>query len=503
MKKIAAPVFIVLSSMTVFCFGQNKVLDSLEVEFKTAKHDTIKCWILEQIIVITQDPQREKVADRMYELTRESLAKTHPDKEKKLLLEYQSVALSYKSEIEETKGNPAKAQKFSKIALKICEAENDEMGIANACHNLGASYRNSGDVVTALEYFHRALSILEKLGNKKRISGTLSNLAITYDTQGDSANSMNYYLRSLEIRREIGDKGGQANCFNGIGKLYSLRGHTAKALEYFNKALAIHEGLADPNGIATALNNLGSAYEKQGNNSEALKLYTRALEIFKKENYIRGIVPALINISVLYERTGRHREAERYALEGIELAKKISAPQYVKTSAFSLSKIYKSTGRYEASLKNYELYVQMRDSINNESTRKASIRSQLKYEYEKQAAADSVAHAKENEIKSAELSRQAAEIKAKKNQQYALFGGLALVMVFAGFMYNRFKVTQKQKTLIEQQKEIVEEQKKLVDEKQKEILDSIQYAKRIQLAQIPSEKAVEKNLNRLRSKVKG
>ena len=129
----------------------------------------------------------------------------------------------------------------------------------------------------------------------------------------------------------------------------------------------------------------------------------------------------------------------------------------------------------------------MRDSINNESTRKASIKSQLKYEYEKQAAADSVAHAKDSEIKNAELAKQKAEISAKKNQQYALFGGLFLVCVFAVFMFNRYKVTKKQKSIIEDQKEIVEEQKKLVEEKQKEILDSIHYARRIQMALIPNE----------------
>jgi hypothetical protein len=138
----------------------------------------------------------------------------------------------------------------------------------------------------------------------------------------------------------------------------------------------------------------------------------------------------------------------------------------------------------------------MRDSVSNETNRKASIRSQLKYEYEKQAAADSVAHSKESEIKNAELAKQSAEIKAKRNQQYALFGGLALVMVFAGFMFNRFKLTQKQKAVIEDQKSEVEQQKVLVEAKQKEILDSIHYAKRIQMAQVPSERRVSVMLNK-------
>jgi hypothetical protein len=40
---------------------------------------------------------------------------------------------------------------------------------------------------------------------------------------------------------------------------------------------------------------------------------------------------------------------------------------------------------------------------------------------------------------------------------------------------------------------------KEVEEKQKEILDSIHYAKRIQKALIPSDKYIDKNLNRLQS----
>ena len=43
----------------------------------------------------------------------------------------------------------------------------------------------------------------------------------------------------------------------------------------------------------------------------------------------------------------------------------------------------------------YELEIQMRDSINNMQTKKASIKSQLKYEYEKRAAADSVKNAEQ------------------------------------------------------------------------------------------------------------
>ena len=64
-------------------------------------------------------------------------------------------------------------------------------------------------------------------------------------------------------------------------------------------------------------------------------------------------------------------------------------------------------------------------------------------------------------------------------------------------MVNRFRITNKQKKLIEAQKKIVETQKLIVEEKQQEILDSIYYARRIQRALVTSEFAINKHLKRL------
>jgi len=73
------------------------------------------------------------------------------------------------------------------------------------------------------------------------------------------------------------------------------------------------------------------------------------------------------------------------------------------------------------------------------------------------------------------------------------------VLAFAGFMYNRFKVTQKQKVVIEQQKAVVEKAHVLLEEKNEEILSSIRYAKRIQDALLTSQKYIERNINRLKN----
>ena len=60
------------------------------------------------------------------------------------------------------------------------------------------------------------------------------------------------------------------------------------------------------------------------------------------------------------------------------------------------------------------------------------------------------------------------------------------MLVFSGVLYKRIKVTQRQKYIIEVQKNETVIQKHLVEEKNKEISDSIQYAKHIQDAILPS-----------------
>ncbi len=75
-----------------------------------------------------------------------------------------------------------------------------------------------------------------------------------------------------------------------------------------------------------------------------------------------------------------------------------------------------------------------------------------------------------------------------------LYGGLSIFIILSIFIFNRYQVSQKQSRIISAQKNQVESQKLLVEEKNKEITDSINYAKRIQTAILPSQATVEKLL---------
>ena len=98
---------------------------------------------------------------------------------------------------------------------------------------------------------------------------------------------------------------------------------------------------------------------------------------------------------------------------------------------------------------------------------------------------------------------KAISLEEKKRQQviiYAVIGVLVLVLFFSLFLFNRFRITQRQKVIIEKQKEHVDQAYEKLHEKNKEVMDSINYASRIQRALLSSEKYIANQLNRMMKK---
>lgn len=115
----------------------------------------------------------------------------------------------------------------------------------------------------------------------------------------------------------------------------------------------------------------------------------------------------------------------------------------------------------------------MRDSIGNKETQKEALRQSLKYEYEKEM-----------------LIREKEQEKREEKQRiilYAIIAILILVVLFSVIIYNRLRVTRKQSAEISRQKSLVEK-------KNKEIIDSINYANRIQQALLKTEEYVSEHL---------
>lgn len=279
-------------------------------------------------------------------------------------------------------------------------------------------------------------------------------MATIYKAQKNYKEALKTHLESLVIQKELNDKSGISNSYNNIGYIYENDLDYAKALEYYLMGLELREEIKEKKTTANSLNNIARIYLLKNN-------IPKALEIAKRSH---------------------------------KMATELGYPVNISYSSNLLASIYKKQGNYKDAIEMYELYLKMHDSINNESIRNTSAKQQLQFEYGRRAIADSVKYAEEEKVKDAQILAQQSQIEEEKTKRWAMFGGLFLVIAFSGFIFNRFKASQKQKAIIEIQKKDVELQKEIVEEKQKEIVDSINYAKRIQYTLLAHQDILNQNI---------
>lgn len=389
-------------------------------------------------------------------------------------------------------GDFEKAIVYYEKGLKIFKEIDYKKGMSYSYGNIGVIYQELGNYAKAIEYQTHSLRLDEELGNKKGIASSFNNIGNIYHDQNHHEKAIEYYTKGLRLSEEIKDIDCVASCLVGLGSVYYNQKNFDKALNHFLRGLKIGEEHGFKQTMANALGNIGLIYYDQGNYAKALDIQTQCLKIDEELEDKQGIAISLVNIGNIYFKKRDYVKSHDYSSRALVIAKQIGSKNEVKQAALSLFNTFKTTAKYEQALEMHELYVQTKDSMENEENQKEIIRQEYKYNYDKKAATDSIANAKEKEIKDVEIAKQQAELKAKRNQQYGLFGGLALVILFAGVIYNRLKVTQQQKVIIEKQKELVEA-------KQKEILDSIRYAKRMQDALLTPKTYIERSLKRLKN----
>lgn len=387
----------------------------------------------------------------------------------------------------ENSGNFVESIGYYLKALKIFEGSGNKKGIATCYGNIGLVYQYQSNYPKALEYLLKALQILEGIGNKKGTGTCYVNIGNVFLNQSNYTKALEYYLKALKIHEEINNKKGISACYGNIGLIYKAQFKYSLALEYFLKDLKIGEEIGDKKGISSSYGNIGAVYYFQTNYPKALEYYLKALKLREETGDKLGIGTCYVNLAELFIEMKDFKKVIQYSDSCIKISKEIGDIDAERYGYNYLSTAYSKTGRYKEAYINHVKFKKLTDSIFNEENSKQLGDMKTNFEVQK----------KEVELKAKSEAQQSIAAEEKKRQKfvtYSVAGLLILVMLFAGFMFNRFKISQRQKKIIELQKDEVEQQKHLVEEKQKEIVDSITYAKRLQLAILPSYEELRKHL---------
>ncbi|MBK6525263.1 MAG: SpoIIE family protein phosphatase [Crocinitomicaceae bacterium] len=198
---------------------------------------------------------------------------------------------------------------------------------------------------------------------------------------------------------------------------------------------------------------------------------------------LRHISIIAFNEALAFKKSGDQKkystklnEADQLANESLHFSENSSSLEDLRLSLQQVYLIQKEKEEYRDAFFTLEKYIEQSYVADSLENRKLFFEQSYKAEYNAKYERDSLLRIEEKKLNQVNLEKE-------RVQKYSLYGGLILLLIFIGFIYNRFKITNRQKN-------IIEEQKDLVEEKQKEILDSINYAKRIQNAILPSQRVV-------------
>lgn len=165
-------------------------------------------------------------------------------------------------------------------AVGLADSSRDEKGLEAGLLNLGATYKERGNVSDAVDCFYRALEINKQTGNKDIKARILLNLGQIYVDKGQTDKGMSEFRNVLRMNRNIGSKKIEGFAYYGIGGLYYKK-DIKRSLRYFHKALEVFREIKEVEAEASVLDSLGLAHLINNEKTKCLDCLESALGIYR------------------------------------------------------------------------------------------------------------------------------------------------------------------------------------------------------------------------------
>lgn len=367
--------------------------------------------------------------------------------------------------------------KLSNLVLK--EQEEFKQTKAHAYNNIGAFYYDNGSYSKAIHFLLLGTKIREQLKDARGLTESYNNIAYIYKQQADTLNANIYYKKSLFFAEKTKSLRDISVAYYGLASVCDVKS-AEKALSYYFKSLDIEKKLDNQVQIAKREHNIGTVYQNINNYKLASEWYLKSIQTKTEIEDNKGISTTLISLANLKLKTNAYREAELFAKKAYLISKEEDILDNLILSSELLYKIYFKEKKYKEALDMFVEATEGKERALIEANETETVKLQLNYDFEKKTTADSIKTALEKENLNVKLQDE-------KEKQIGLYLFLGITLAFSILIFNRFRKTKKQKTIIEDQKSVVEL-------KNKEITDSINYAQRIQQTLLANEELLNKKV---------
>ena len=383
-------------------------------------------------------------------------------------------------------------------AITIAKSNGFQSKLCYLYNRVASTYYYWGKYDLSLQYYLMAESEAIKTSNNWTLFDVYSGMANLFLSKNDIKSAEKFYIQARDIAVELKDNAAIAFIENDIGVMFLKQKMFHLALSHYQKGLKLYALEGDSANSALSFTNIGSCYTSLALTLNKPILYDSASYYYQRAELIythikdeNNLILCYISIAQNYNYQKNYTAAIEYLNRSLEMSTVLGRKEYQMKCYQLLADVYNKVRKFKEAYTNSQLYADMRDTLLNETNTRNINELQTKYDTDKKEM--------ENKRLNLEKEKQASSLRQDKIIMYFLIALSILGLIVIFVIYNQFRQKQRANIELEEKNNSIRRQKREIEKathvleiQHKEITDSINYAKQIQQAILPSKAHIDK-----------
>ena len=329
---------------------------------------------------------------------------------------------------------------FFQKSIAIAERNGNKADLGTAYSNIGTSYFMQSNQPLALQYQQKALTLAEAQHDRNTQAYSLVNLANTYKAMGDKKGAERRFYQAIKLAKLEGIKNVELYAYTNLAAMYHEAHSVGKTYEFALKAATLGKEMGDQGIQATSLSRAATSLAEQKKFAEAVTLNRRAMRIADASRQPLNIhqtyaaMGTILNMQANCVAAIPYYEKSFAALKDADIYDSQTGEIYAELSA-----CYEKTGNYRRALATSKTAAAIKDSVRGKENIRKATELKMTYEFGKQQQAVEAEQQKQNVL--------------ARTRQWALTGGMGLMLVLAAVAFYAYRTKQKANARLQQQKE--------------------------------------------------
>ncbi|MEW6469307.1 MAG: tetratricopeptide repeat protein, partial [Bacteroidota bacterium] len=362
-------------------------------------------------------------------------------------------------------------------------AARDSSLIGKSLDNMGGINFMRKDYNKSLECYLKGLRYYE--GRKDMgIPGIYVNIGLLYQRIDNNMLAVKYLEAAIKAAQEYSDTSVIVKAYNNLGIMEREKKAYDKALSYFRQALRMAEPAGLKEDMSDLYHNIGTLFISRGDYRQALVYAEKAMKITMEMGRDFGLIDSYTIFGEIYLKMKNYKEAEKYLFMAEAEGIKYEFYDQLVIIYTHLARLYDETGNDSRKADMLERSIASSDSAMVRNNLEAMQNLQLQFSVFMKEREDSIKRAEQARVYQLEIDQQNQRL---RSQRIYLSGGVLVLVLALATAFISYRAYTNKKTANEE----INKQKTIIEVKNKEILDSINYAKRLQDAIIPSRELIK------------